>query len=70
MIFQVVKWHGLEIKASDCFDVSEFSSLKSTFLKIDLSLLSRKADSISHSIQRYCEVITATCIISSRNVIL
>lgn len=35
-----------------------FFSLKSTFLKIDLSLLSRKADSISHSIQRYCEVIT------------
>lgn len=58
MMLQLVKRHSLEIKVTDCFDMSKFFSLKSTFLKIDLSLLSRKADSISHSIQRYCEVIT------------
>lgn len=62
MILQLVKWQSLKIKVTDCFDMSNFFSLKSTFLKIDLSLLSRKADSISHSIQRYCEVITVTCL--------
>lgn len=24
MILQLVKWHSLEIKASDCFDMSKF----------------------------------------------
>lgn len=62
MIFQLVKQHSLEIKVTDCFDTSKFFSLKSTFLKIDLSLLSRKADSISHSIQRYCDVIAINCL--------
>lgn len=53
---------ALEIKVTDCFDRSKFFPLKGTFLKTGLSLLSRKAHSISHSIQRYCEVITVTCL--------